>query len=344
MPNPLRELAGDDDLFVIMLPLWADNVLRSSSLQSKNKSSSLQLFLPRLATHTDPIRYYNAVTLRNCRAIVRVPSLPADNPQQSEEASHMGRNANCGCRCCKAGGIHLRTESDEGYHAMDSLKFLYNETQAGVPRFAAQTKSVLEEAPILKLHTKTGVKDKVAQYWIDILLEKARKIKGDSPERNIESIAEELQVWLDEQPGGKVNPLLDIAGLDPNRDTPVELLHTILLGIVKDAEQNLFVIRLQSTDLDGPEVPPIRAAYMMQYKNNLIGKHFKTLMQTMMFHMHDLVPPEIFALVKAVSALGSVLWVYKIDNITEYTIREQLTVLIGNALDAFGDYDPAKIC
>jgi hypothetical protein len=68
------------------------------------------------------------------------------------------------------------------------------------------------EAPILKLQTKTGVKDKVAQYWIDILLEKARKIKGDSPEHNIESIAEELQVWLNEQPGDKVNPLLDIAG------------------------------------------------------------------------------------------------------------------------------------
>ncbi|KAJ7902849.1 hypothetical protein B0H14DRAFT_3079952 [Mycena olivaceomarginata] len=386
MPNPLRELAGGDDLFVIMLPLWADNVSGNKSKQynkhmnmymaNSNLPSQLlqQEYFVRFvltsphagypeqfsvikeqvqATHTDPIRCYNAATRRNCRAIVRVPSLPADNPQQSKEASHMGGNANCGCQRCKAGGTHLQTESDEGYHAMH---------YAGVPRFAVQTKSVLEEqlslamrgveAPILKLQTKTGVKDKVAQYWIDILLEKAWKIKGDSPERNIKSITEELQVWLDEQPGDKVNPLLDIAGLDPNRDTPVELLHTILLRIVKyvwhilhttwtEAEQNLFVIRLQSTDLDGLTVPPIRAAYMMQYKNNLIGKHFKTLMQTMVFHMHGLVPPEIFTLVKAVSALGSVLWVHEIDNITEYT--EQLTVLIGNVLDAFGDYDPAKI-
>jgi hypothetical protein len=63
---------------------------------------------------------------------------------------------------------------------------------------------------------------------------------------------------------------------------------------------------------------------MMQYKNNLIGKHFKTLMQTMVFHMHGLVLPEIFALVKAVLALGSVLWVHEIDNITEYTVRVSL--------------------
>jgi hypothetical protein len=67
----------------------------------------------------------------------------------------------------------------------------------------------------------------------------------------------------------------------------VEILHTILLGIVKylwhnlhtswsEAQQNLFVIRLQSSDIDGLTVPPIRASYMMQYRNGLIGKHFKT--------------------------------------------------------------------
>ncbi|KAJ7752333.1 hypothetical protein B0H16DRAFT_1723687 [Mycena metata] len=224
-------------------------------------------------------------------------------------------------------------------------------TKAGLPRFAAQTKQNLEEqiklamygveAPISKLQTATGVKDKVAQYWINILLEKVRQMKADSPEKTPESIAKELQKWLDEQPG-----------LDPNRDTPVELLHTILLGIIKyvwhilyttwsEAEQNLFVVRLQSTDIDGLTIPPIRAAYMMQYKNGLIGKHFKSLMQTMVFHMHGLVSPELFTLVKAVSASGSVLWVHEIDNMSEYT--EHLIILIANVLDAFGDNDPAKI-
>jgi hypothetical protein len=120
-------------------------------------------------------------------------------------------------------------------------------------------------------------------------------------------------------------------GLDPNRDTPIELLHTILLGIIKyvwhllhtnwsEAERNLFVIRLQSTDIDGLTIPPVRAAYMMQYKNGLIGKHFKTLMQTMVFHMHGLVSPEVFKLVKAVSALGAVLWVHEIDKMATYTV------------------------
>ena len=82
-------------------------------------------------------------------------------------------------------------------------------------------------------------------------------------------------------------------------------MHTILLGIVKylwhnlhtswnEAQQNLFVIRLQSTDIDGLSVPPIQASYMMQYRNGLIGKHFKTLMQTMIFHVHGIVNSDQF--------------------------------------------------
>lgn len=46
------------------------------------------------STETKPVKAYNAATKRKCRCILRVPGLPADNPQQSEEASHMGSNAN----------------------------------------------------------------------------------------------------------------------------------------------------------------------------------------------------------------------------------------------------------
>ena len=120
-------------------------------------------------------------------------------------------------------------------------------------------------------------------------------------------------------------------GLDPSQDTPVEILHTILLGIVKylwhdlhtswdEAQQNLFVIRLQSTDIDGLTVPPIRAPYMMQYRNGLLGKHFKTLMQTMVFHVHGIVNPDQFTLIKAIGLLGALLWVPEIENMISYLV------------------------
>ncbi|KAJ6616003.1 hypothetical protein B0H10DRAFT_1800267, partial [Mycena sp. CBHHK59/15] len=109
------------------------------------------------------------------------------------------------------------------------------------------------------------------------------------------------------------------------------------------ARQELFTVRLQSTNLDGLRVPPIRAAYMMQYRNSLIGKHshFKTLKQTMIFHVQDIVMPDQFALVRALGQLGPVLWFPVIDNMMTYL--EDLEILIDNVLDAFGTLDPSKI-
>ncbi|KAJ6631949.1 hypothetical protein B0H10DRAFT_2159551 [Mycena sp. CBHHK59/15] len=294
MPNVLRALAEGDDLYVVMVLIWADDVLGNKSKQY-NKHINMYLansnFLGQLLQQEYFVRFVStsphATSLEQFSAIKEQIHLSADNPQQSEEASHMGGNANCGCHHCKAGGLHEVTESEDGYHSMH---------YAGIPRLAAETKKTLEdqikltmyniEPPISRLQTATGVKDKVAEYWIDILLQKAQEMKVNSPSRTADSIAEELEAWLVKQLGDKVNPLLDISGLDPNHDTPVEILHTILLGISK--YRDLFVIRLQSMDIDGLTIPPIRSAYMMQYRNGL----FKTLMQTMVFHMHNLVSPE----------------------------------------------------
>jgi hypothetical protein len=120
--------------------------------------------------------------------------------------------------------------------------------------------------------------------------------------------------------------------LDPHRDTPVEILHTVLLGIVKyvwhglhtpwnQASIDLYTHRLQSTNLDGLKVPPLRAAYMLQYRNGLIGKHFKTIVQTTVFHVHGLCDDSYFTLIKAVGSLCAVLWYSKIDEMEAYLVR-----------------------
>lgn len=105
--------------------------LPSNSLLSWSRSSNIPLYLFSPAshsyfrirsTHSKPIRCYNAATHRKCCVILRCPDLPADNPQQSEEASHMGGNANCKCRKCKQGGPHAVVESDEGYHKLHYVR------------------------------------------------------------------------------------------------------------------------------------------------------------------------------------------------------------------------------
>ncbi|KAF7377351.1 FAD-binding-3 domain-containing protein [Mycena sanguinolenta] len=210
-----------------------------------------------------------------------------------------------------------------------------------------------DEKGIEELQRATGTKDKVAQCWIDVLLKRADYLHRASPRHSKADIVSEIQTWFNQQPGEKSNPLLDITGLDPSQDMPVELLHTILLGVMKyiwhflntsqwsETDQHLLTIWLQLTDISGLTVPPIRAGYMIQYKNNLIGKHFKMLMQVLIFHVHKICTPEQFTLVKAASDLGAQLWVPEIDDMDYYL--EQLKIAVANLLDAFDTVDPLRI-
>jgi hypothetical protein len=92
--------------------------------------------------------------------------------------------------------------------------------QRGTLRTADGTRAEIEEqirtacygvaSNVEKLQTATGTKDKIAQYWIEILLQKAREKKTQpNPEKKSpKQLAEELYEWFKDQPGEKLNPLL----------------------------------------------------------------------------------------------------------------------------------------
>ncbi|KAG8734658.1 hypothetical protein FRC11_003809, partial [Ceratobasidium sp. 423] len=367
MPNPLRNLTNSsEELLSCFIKPWCDDVSggRSKQYQPHNNIYLSHANLPghllnqeyfvRFASTTthassveqfeavkqqldannqSPIRVYNAVTGQYVRLRIFILNLPANNRAQSEVTSHVA-GGNRLCRKCDTGGSYWVVESEEGYR--DLFRPCKARTQAETVQTIWDQITIAclgIEDRVAEMFTESGVKDSTAQDLIIQLIERGRELRKQlkKPKEEVDdSILIQMQSeWLKTQPALPFNILFQIHGLDPHRDTPVEILHTILLGVEKYAwymfhsstrpdAQKKFETRLQCSNILGLEVDPIRASYIMNYKNNLIGRQLKMLMQLTAFHVHDLVSPDSLSVIRTVGELGAILWYSRIDNLEQY--------------------------
>ncbi|KAK1233556.1 hypothetical protein PQX77_003285, partial [Marasmius sp. AFHP31] len=141
-------------------------------------------------------------------------------------------------------------------------------------------------------------------------------------------------------------------GFDPAWDTTVEILHTILLGVVKyiwhystkmwsSSQKTIFSQRLQATSTDGLSIAKKQAEYIINYSNSLTGRQFQQVVQTAVFHVYDLVDDNHFIAWKAVGHLAALLWQPEINDIKQYC--SDVDVAAANVQDAFAVIDPTKI-
>ncbi|EPQ49898.1 hypothetical protein GLOTRDRAFT_16972, partial [Gloeophyllum trabeum ATCC 11539] len=96
------------------------------------------------------------------------------------------------------------------------------------------------------------------------------------------------------------NPCLDIPDFDANQDSPVEILHVVLLGVVKywwrDAvsRQNSkgkeeLKTRLSSIDTAGLGTSRLRGHTLVQYAGSLVGRDFRLILQVGPSVLHGLI-------------------------------------------------------
>ncbi|KAJ6632334.1 hypothetical protein B0H10DRAFT_1901754 [Mycena sp. CBHHK59/15] len=386
MPNPKRALAGGDPLYSSFIDYFGDDVSgnRSKSWNKHWNAYMTHRNLPRALlqqefhvhfvstsphasiteqftvfksivqqTHKEPVRVRDAETQETTRFCIHANAGPSDNPMQSEISGHIGAKGNFFCRKCEAGGSEKDKETNECFHSLFS---------PGMPRSKEKILTELQKQvklacagvaqPIKNTQKDTGIKDAYTQHWIDHLLEQFKQKKQETPGRSSTDIQEELIQWTLDNDDKIYSGFLTLKGFDPTKDTPVEILHTILLGVVKyiwhsshtswtPAQKQTYSLRLQSTNTNGLSIHAIRANYIMQYANSLIGRQFKTIAQVNIFHVHGIVSDEQFATWRAVGEFAALIWVPEIRNLDEYL--GDVRIAAGNVMDAFAVVDPTKI-
>jgi hypothetical protein len=189
---------------------------------------------------------------------------------------------------------------------------------------------------VKKATTASGIRDTTTAAILNYVLElgkQLRKREGGQravPEAEIqERLKQELEDRLFQQ---TINPLLGMQGVDIHRDTPTEVLHTILLGVVKyfwaqtvwllEKSKTLetFQMRLGTIDCEGLNIPPINSEYICRYKGSLIGKHFKSLAQVMPILIFDLVPSTVLEAWTIIGTLVVLVWHTTIKDTERYLV------------------------
>ena len=120
--------------------------------------------------------------------------------------------------------------------------------------------------------------------------------------------------------------------LNPHADTPVEILHVILLGFVKyfwrDAvarigadKKPMLMAHLSSFDTSGLNIPPLAGYTLVKYAGSLTGRDFRAIAQAAPFVLHDLgLTDDQLHAWSALSALVSLVWQPDISDINHYLV------------------------
>ncbi|KAH9482318.1 hypothetical protein JR316_0004416 [Psilocybe cubensis] len=154
------------------------------------------------------------------------------------------------------------------------------ETMKILESYQEQSQTIGAKSKLKKMRTKTGIKDTMQEFFLDKLSNSYKGVYGPKDKQKV------LESEMAKLPPSIISPVWQL-GLDPHQDTPVEILHVVLLGFVK------YFWR----DLVQNQVAP--------------------------FVIYDLVPQNVLAAWISLSTLVPLIWQPSIRNIDEYLIDLQ---------------------
>ncbi|PBK63272.1 hypothetical protein ARMSODRAFT_1024021 [Armillaria solidipes] len=300
-----------------------------------------------------------------------VLAMLGDNPMQSEFACHIGLRGKFFCRVCDVKGKDvndrdpsehlptLDTNSDcgsdhasnrstghsgakrKGKKIIEDLKQMVkqigNFIKPGKARtkaatldqlntYFAEAQKIGTETKLKTMWTESGVKDTYQLHFLQHLQNSFKKKRG----------AMNRQKALDEEiaalPENTSSPVWRIKGLDPHRNTPMEILHVILLGFVKyfwqdlihnqlkgkEDKKALLETRLSSLDVSGLGISPLAGHTLVTYAGSLTGRDFRAIAQVAPYVIYDLVSEECCDAWISLSKMIPLIWQPQIDNLDSF--------------------------
>ncbi|KAF8266577.1 hypothetical protein EI94DRAFT_1772079 [Lactarius quietus] len=257
-----------------------------------------------------PVAMFDCKTRKEILIIPYLLFTAGDNPMHTEQTSHASLNSNFFCRTCHVGGTKAHKKSNEGFAKIFETKRMI-EQQMELCVLPGGTDKV-ESAS-----RSCGIKDAIVAPIINSITAMGKSLLQEGTQKLSEV---EIQAKLNKELGillkqWGMNPLIGMPGFNMHLDTPTEILHTVLLG----------VMRLASTNWNGLNAPSTNTKYICQYHGSLIGKHFKGLAQVMPFLVYDLVPQDVLRAWNIIGTLAVLLWHTKIDDIEMYLVSSDTT-------------------
>ncbi|KAJ4464148.1 hypothetical protein C8R41DRAFT_739929, partial [Lentinula lateritia] len=289
--------------------------------------------------------------------IVCVLALLGDNPMQSEFACHIGLRGKFFCRTCWVKGKDAKDGQTEhggsetgsvGSAASAGSKQGKKKTRAkfkeslqsishrvkgfvkpGKPRTKAETMATIKSQFITaetngaskakEARTESGIKDTYQVFFIDKFMNRRRKgvQEAQAPDLSQDTMS----------------PVWRIKGLDPHADTPVEILHVVLLGFVKylwrDVIENQLkkneklkkelATRLSSLDVQGLGLDSsLQGEVLVNHYGSLTGSDFRKISQAAPFVLKGFVVDDCYQTWVALSKLVPLIWQPKIVNLNSY--------------------------
>ncbi|KAJ8518506.1 hypothetical protein ONZ45_g4413 [Pleurotus djamor] len=206
--------------------------------------------------------------------------------------------------------------------------------KVGQPRSKERTMTALQsqfdqaklpgsKTRVATMRTETGTKDTYQLHYVEQLFASTKGRHGT------DSKAEAIKATLETFPDNTMSPVWQLDGLDPHQDTPVEILHVVLLGFVKYLWRDIVHVQLKgktdkleilksclsSFDVSGLGISPLVGKTLVQYAGSLTGRDFRTIAQVAPFVIYDFVSKECLAVWTSLSKLILLIWQPEIEDI-----------------------------